>query len=135
MHEHVCMWWHPSCSPDYCLTPLFSVGARELLEAIVRGDPSISRSHCLITLRSVTMLLDESKTCICSICQVDIASKTKLFKHLEDFHGMTNPNAKPCKCVLLVGWLATAQAVQVTGERQQELGFYSPHQKSVLNCR
>ena len=59
------------------------------------------------------MLLDESKSCICSICEAVIASKTKLFKHLEDVHGMTNPNAKPCKCVLLVGWLATARHDQV----------------------
>jgi hypothetical protein len=53
-------------------------------------------------------LLDESKSCICSICHIDIASKTKLFKHLEDVHGLANPNAKPCKCVLLIGWLASS---------------------------
>ena len=52
-------------------------------------------------------LLDESKTCVCSLCQAEISSKTKLFKHLEDVHGLENPNAKPCKCVLLVGWLAS----------------------------
>lgn len=64
--------------------------------------------------RIVMVLLDESKTCICSICQVEIASKTKLFKHLEDVHGMENPNAKPCKCVLLIGWLASSQVDEVT---------------------
>lgn len=54
------------------------------------------------------MVLDESKSCICDQCQLVLSSKTKLFKHLEDVHGIENQNnIKPCKCVLLVGWLAS----------------------------
>jgi hypothetical protein len=79
----------------------------------------------LLPLRIVMVLLDESKTCICSICQVEIASKTKLFKHLEDVHGMENPNAKPCKCVLLIGWLASSQVDEVTFQNDQNVGHRS----------
>lgn len=48
----------------------------------------------------------ESKTCVCSFCNESFASKTKLFKHLELKHNYDNPNSKPDRIILLVGWLS-----------------------------
>ena len=43
----------------------------------------------------------------CSVCGTTLSSKTQLFKHLTDQHGWVNPQAKPVKATLLVGWLAS----------------------------
>lgn len=47
-----------------------------------------------------------STSCSCLVCGVPFPSKTQLFKHIELKHGYVNPNAKPCKCGILVGWLS-----------------------------
>ena len=46
-----------------------------------------------------------AKSCVCSICQVEFSSKTKLFKHLQ-VHGYQGSSAKPDRVIVLVGWLA-----------------------------
>lgn len=48
----------------------------------------------------------EAKTCICSMCDASLPSKSALFKHLEQVHSYVNPNAKPCKVAILIGWLS-----------------------------
>lgn len=54
---------------------------------------------------------------ICSECKLSFPSKSQLFKHLI-VHGYEDPNAKPVKVVLVVGWLAdyeddTEESIQI----------------------
>ena len=58
------------------------------------------------SIASHNMLLDQSKPCLCNICNSEFPSKSQLFKHLEDEHGLENAHSKPCKVVLIIGWLA-----------------------------
>ena len=51
--------------------------------------------------------MSESIAVSCDVCGVTLPSKSKLFKHLTDQHGWVNPQAKPVKATLLVGWLAS----------------------------
>lgn len=44
------------------------------------------------------------KPATCTLCGAELTSKTKLFKHLEEEHGLDNGNVKPEKVVVLFGW-------------------------------
>lgn len=48
---------------------------------------------------------NDPSNCKCTICGLELPSKTKLFKHLS-LHGVDTMNTKPFKVVLLVGWLS-----------------------------
>ena len=48
----------------------------------------------------------ESKKASCKLCSMEFPSKTQLFRHLEEEHGLESSTSKQCKVVLLVGWLA-----------------------------
>ena len=50
--------------------------------------------------------MDESKKASCKLCSLEFPSKTQLFRHLEEEHGLESATSKQCKVVLLVGWLA-----------------------------
>lgn len=49
--------------------------------------------------------MEENKPFVCSFCNENFVSKTKLFKHLA-IHGVEINGYKPAKIVLLVGWLS-----------------------------
>ena len=53
-------------------------------------------------------MASESKAAACSICAQEFTSKTQLFRHLEEEHGYESATTKPCKVVLLIGWLSPA---------------------------
>ena len=45
----------------------------------------------------------------CEYCQENFPSKTKLFKHLGQYHGVESKSSllvRPRKAVILVGWLS-----------------------------
>ena len=45
----------------------------------------------------------------CSHCEAILSSKTKLFKHLEEVHGIVSNSTVPIeKAVLLFGWINTS---------------------------
>jgi tRNA U38,U39,U40 pseudouridine synthase TruA len=49
---------------------------------------------------------DDSIKSTCSLCQLELPSKRKLFHHLIDVHDYVDDRVKPCKVVLLVGWIS-----------------------------
>lgn len=51
-------------------------------------------------------MADESIKSKCSLCELELPSKRKLFQHLVDVHDYVDDRAKPVKCVILVGWLS-----------------------------
>ena len=49
-----------------------------------------------------------SKISICNLCSEEFPSKTKLFKHLESFHGIVDDTrSKPTRVAVAVGWISS----------------------------
>ena len=53
----------------------------------------------------------------CTHCKATLASKTKLFKHLEEVHGIISNSTVPIeKAVLLFGWINTSALNDITAD-------------------
>jgi hypothetical protein len=61
---------------------------------------------------------------VCTICHDSFESKSKLFRHLSEAHGLAR-EGKPLKVVLLVGWISE---VDQDSEEWQKEGPLMIHQ-------